>query len=94
MTALTPSAPLRRRWRSLAAAALAVALLAPQLTFYQPPVSAQAAAASFNAGNIISDAVFYDSNAMSLGQVQAFLNAKVPTCRSGYTCLKIGRAHV
>ena len=92
MTALTPSAPLRRRWRSLAAAALAVALLAPLLTFFQPPVSAQAAAASFNAGNIISDAVFYDSNAMSLGQVQAFLNAKVPTCRSGYTCLKDYRA--
>ncbi|WP_130175987.1 hypothetical protein [Cryobacterium sp. SO1] len=88
MTALTPNAPLRRRWRALAASALAVLLLAPLLTFFQAPVSAQAASASFNAGNIISDAVFYNSKSMSVGQVQAFLNSKVATCRSGYTCLK------
>jgi hypothetical protein len=88
MNVLTPIAPPRQRWRRRVAAAVAVMLLAPLLTFFQPPVSAEAATAEFNAGNIISDAAFYNANAMSLGQVQAFLNAKVPTCRPGYTCLK------
>lgn len=50
---------------------------------------AQAAVASdFDAGSIISDAVFYDSPAMSAAAVQAFLNGKVPNCSSGYTCLR------
>lgn len=35
-------------------------------------------ASSFNPGRIIDDAVFYDGNAMTAGQVQAFLNEKVP----------------
>ncbi|UOQ89845.1 hypothetical protein MUN74_02685 [Agromyces endophyticus] len=42
----------------------------------------------FNPGNIISDDVFYNSKTMTVDQVQAFLNAKVPICREGYTCLK------
>ncbi|WOF24164.1 procyclic acidic repetitive family protein [Microbacterium betulae] len=42
----------------------------------------------FDAGNIVSDAVFYNGTAMSSTQIQAFLKSKVPTCRSGYTCLK------
>ncbi|WP_457100998.1 hypothetical protein [Microbacterium sp. P5_E9] len=42
----------------------------------------------FQAGNIISDAVFYNQNTMSSDQIQAFLQSKVPTCQSGYTCLK------
>ena len=51
--------------------------------------SAEAATGSdFNAGNIISDAVFYNSGTMSASVIQSFLNSKVPTCRSGYTCLK------
>jgi len=47
-----------------------------------------AAAADFNAGNVISDTVFYNAGAMSAGQIQTFLNSKVPSCASGYTCLK------
>lgn len=43
---------------------------------------------SFDPGYIISDAQFYDSDAMSEAEIQAFLDAKVPTCRPGYTCLK------
>lgn len=51
--------------------------------------SAEAASGSdFNAGNIISDAEFYNSGTMSEREIQAFLNAKVPSCRSGYVCLK------
>lgn len=51
--------------------------------------SAEAASGSdFNAGNIISDAEFYNAGTMSAGDIQAFLNAKVPNCKPGYVCLK------
>lgn len=82
-----------RRRIGLLAAILAVALIAPVLAVSQAPTRAEAAsAADFNPGNIISDAQFYNSNTMSVAQVQAFLNSKVPTCRSGYVCLKDYRA--
>ncbi|MCE4025684.1 hypothetical protein LXM50_06835 [Microbacterium sp. Au-Mic1] len=42
----------------------------------------------WNAGNIISDAVFTNKSTMSAQQIQDFFNAKVPSCQSGYTCLK------
>jgi hypothetical protein len=55
----------------------------------------------FNAARIIDDAVFFNPNTMNTGDIQNFLNAKVPTCdtyhtRSGsqndpgppYICLK------
>lgn len=42
----------------------------------------------FAAGNIIDDAVFFASTTMTVDQIQAFLNAKVPVCQGGYTCLK------
>jgi hypothetical protein len=42
----------------------------------------------FQPGNIISDAVFFRSSTMTEAQIQAFLQAKVPSCQSGYTCLK------
>lgn len=56
-------------------------------------------ASDWSAGRIIDDAVFYDKNAMSAAQIQAFLNAKVPTCdrnrpssnpnyQPPWTCLK------
>lgn len=50
--------------------------------------SAAPPGSSFDPGYIISDAVFFNSGVMSLGQVQSFLSASVPTCASGYTCLK------
>ncbi len=37
---------------------------------------------------IISDAIFYNSGTMTVAQIQTFLNARVPTCRAGYVCLK------
>ncbi|KAB1647028.1 hypothetical protein F8O06_00075 [Pseudoclavibacter sp. CFCC 14310] len=57
---------------------------------------AQAASAwDFDAGYIISDANFYDSNSMTAGDVQSFLNARVPNCEPwrdsnprDVTCLK------
>lgn len=42
----------------------------------------------FRAGNIMSDDVFFDSGTMTASQIQTFLERQVPTCRSGYTCLK------
>jgi len=54
-----------------------------------PAPEAEAANASaFAPGNIISDAQFFDGQAMSADQVQSFLAARVTSCRSGYTCLK------
>ena len=47
----------------------------------------QASLSGFNPGNIISDHVFYDGSSMSLSQIKSFLNSKVSSCRSGYTCL-------
>lgn len=54
-----------------------------------PDDAAEAADLSkFRAGNIIADAVFYNSAAMDEAKIQSFLNARVPTCASGYVCLK------
>lgn len=41
----------------------------------------------FSAGNIVSDEVFFNSATMTAAQVQSFLEAKVPGCEAGYTCL-------
>ncbi len=42
----------------------------------------------WDAGRIINDELFFDSNSMTVADIQTFLNEKVPSCRSGYTCLK------
>lgn len=42
----------------------------------------------FRAGNIITDAVFFDAAAMSEDQIATFLRTRVPSCQSGYVCLK------
>jgi hypothetical protein len=56
-----------------------------------PQLRTAADASTFRAGNIISDAVFYDSQAMTASQIQTFLDDKGSSCRqaSGYLpCLK------
>lgn len=95
MTATTARTELRARIsRAFAAFAailvLATALVAVEFTFSpEQPEQAQAAnAANFNPGMIISDAEFYNSNSMTVAEVQAFLNSKVSNCQAGYTCLK------
>ncbi|KQZ08727.1 hypothetical protein ASD23_10090 [Agromyces sp. Root1464] len=50
-----------------------------------PPAATSATAASagdFTPGNIISDARFFDANAMSQAQVQTFLEQMMPNCRA------------
>lgn len=44
------------------------------------PSVASANSSGFNAGNIISDEVFYNKDAMSVKEIQAFLNNQVPAC--------------
>ncbi|PZR54353.1 hypothetical protein DNL40_05505 [Xylanimonas oleitrophica] len=73
----------------LAAGSLAAPVAAAPVV--AAPVAAAADASGFNAGNIISDAVFYDSGAMTAAQVQAFLNEQGRNCRpasGGPACLK------
>ena len=43
---------------------------------------------SFTPGNLISDAVFFDSDSISGQQIDAMFRAKVRTCQAGYVCLK------
>lgn len=71
------------------AGVLALALsVAPGVGPDSLPSAAAATASDFLAGNIISDALFFDGGAMNAAQVQSFLNSRVSSCRAGYTCLK------
>jgi hypothetical protein len=83
----------RRRSRLIACLAVWVVALGVGLvgtgTLGQGAEPAQAASgADFDPGMIISDAKFYDGAAMSSGDIQNFLRARVPSCAGGYVCLK------
>lgn len=54
------------------------------------PTMTALSGSSFEPGNIISDHLFYDKNAMTQAQIQAFLDAKIGTCSNG-NCLNIKR---
>lgn len=69
-----------RLGRILLACVAAVAVTTTPLVNAAP---AQAAVVGFNPGNIISDSLFYNGNAMSAGDVQSFLNQRVPRCTIG-----------
>jgi len=82
---------LRALWGVVATAALVFTSLAAT-----PATSAQAfTGADFNAGYIISDANFYNGNAMSESDIQAFLAAKIGEVGGCTTanCLAIYRAN-
>ena len=68
--------------RALPAGVLALAAaITPSLTAAAP---AQAApVVGFDAGNIISDSLFYQGDAMTAAQVQSFLNQRVTRCTIG-----------
>ncbi|WP_322409604.1 hypothetical protein [Microbacterium invictum] len=77
---------LRRRRAALTVLAVMLAILVP---ITGPGQSASAAsAADWDAGYIIDDTVFYDSNAMTAADIQSFLESRVASCASGFTCLK------
>lgn len=46
------------------------------------------ALAGFTPGSIIDDGVFFNAATMTEADIQRFLEARVPSCQSGYTCLK------
>jgi uncharacterized protein with LGFP repeats len=93
-----------RTWNNRAVAAMVIVFavitggfVATQSAIAQTPaatggtVSAAVTGSQFDPGNIISNDRFFDSNAMSQAQIQAFLNQMVPTCRStnaNLPCLK------
>lgn len=84
---------MRTTLRRLAAMSIglvvAVSMLVSVSVVAAPAQPANAASGSdFNPGMIISDAIFYNGKTMTAAQVQSFLNLKVPSCWSGYTCLK------
>ncbi len=91
--------PARRvRSRSKVATAILSALMIVLGTVVTTPAAAAEPVATgivraadlskFQPGNIVSDSVFYDGNAMTEAQIQTFLNSKVTSCRAGYVCLK------
>lgn len=77
------------RFRKLVGVIAVAVLLGGGLVVGNAPAPASAAnAADFDAGNIISDDVFFNGSAMSSGEVQNFLNGAVPRCDPKYVCLK------
>ena len=73
------------RWRFLRPAAWALVgltLLSGLVLAPSPPAQANPSA-GFNPSEIISDAKFYNGNAMTAAQVQSFLNQRVPRCTIG-----------
>jgi hypothetical protein len=68
---------------------IATATVVLGLCAFQAPASSQALTGSdFSAGNIISDDLFYDSNAMTQASIQAFLNSHIGSCANG-ACLNV-----
>jgi peptidoglycan hydrolase-like protein with peptidoglycan-binding domain len=75
-------------------AAVSVLALVVGMFVAVAPVGSEAPAAQaadmsqFQAGNIIADALFFDGNAMTAAEVQAFLNSKLSSCAAGFVCLR------
>ncbi len=80
---------------------LSIALLSMVSLVGLGGTSSAVTGSQFNAGNIISDSLFYNGNTMDASQIQTFLNSKVPVCETNhaettspndsgrpYTCLK------
>lgn len=62
---------------------LAIGLFSLALSIFA--FAPKANAATFEAGRIIDDAIFNNKSAMSVGDIQNFLNSKVPTCDTWHT---------
>lgn len=60
-------------------------LVALGLAALMAPASSALSGSDFQSGRIIDDAIFFNSNAMHAGDIQAFLNSKVPTCDTNGT---------
>ena len=76
--------------KRIATVAVALGSLIASLVVATPAQAYTLNSADFNAGAIVSDAQFYDENAMTEEEIQAFLNAKIPNCANG-KCLNVYR---
>src|SRR5258707_11108234 len=65
------------------------ALVATAVVCLMPATADAVSGSDWRAGRIIDDATFYNKSSMSIGQIQSFLNSKVPTCDNWAT--KSGR---
>ena len=81
-------AVVRRCIGVLAALAVAAGTLVAVSTTVTAESASALSAADFDPGNIISDANFYDAQAMSSAEIQGFLDAKIGTCFNGQ-CLNV-----
>lgn len=75
------------------AAVLAVAVLA-SVAPAQKAAAADLPESILEGGYIISDAEFFDGDSLTAAKIQTFLNGKVSSCSSGYTCLKSYKANI
>ncbi|MEP6477785.1 MAG: hypothetical protein ABJB03_00210 [Rhodoglobus sp.] len=77
-------------------AAIAVAIVALSSLWAVSPVAESPAnavdGAQFNAGNIISDSLFFDGSAMTEDQIQSFLDSKIGGCQNSL-CLNVLRVN-
>jgi hypothetical protein len=83
LSAPTPAAAI-----APATSASAATALPASASVSTPQIARTADLSRFNAGNIISDSVFFNRGTMTEAQIQSFLEARVPQCQSGYTCLR------
>jgi hypothetical protein len=74
---------------AIATTLVIVGLVAPGAA----PSATALSGSEFRAGNIISDALFYDTAAMTQAEIQGFLNKKIGTCSNGL-CLNVLQASV
>lgn len=79
---------MRRILTLLLATAVAATLMTGMSLAAAPDRSSALSGAEFDPGNIISDAVFFNSGAMNEAQVQNFLNSMIGSCSNG-NCLNV-----
>jgi uncharacterized protein with LGFP repeats len=86
----TLSRATRLRRAAIATIALVTVALSASISVINAPTADAAAASDFQAGDIISDANFFNSSALSAAGVQAFLASQVAQCpaSNGQPCLK------
>ncbi len=76
--------------RGALAAAIALLLAAGAIVAGDRPAADALSGSQFDPSFIVSDETFFDANAMSADQIQAFLVSRVPRCTgaNGQTCLR------
>lgn len=81
----------RQRWSSLLGSTVVAVLAASLLTAIVPTSPASAAdSADFDPGNLISDYLFYNTDAMTQAEIQSFLKSQGSPCTNN-NCLDVFR---